>query len=337
MSGLSAKIKAEFPKRKIAVIGDIVADKFLMGRISRVSREAPVLILRHERTSTAPGAAANAASNTASLGGSVELIGAIGDDASGHGLLDELLALKVRVGGVVTHLDCSTITKTRIFAGQNYAARQQVLRVDHEPDEELSGSIQDAIRIRAVDAAGRVDAVIVSDYGYGTISDDLYQDVLRVTTDRGIPLVVDSRFRLDEYHGATTATPNREEVEQILGPEFSASNCADLRSRLGLAALLVTNGNEGMTLFEGDTPPVHIAAVGSKEPVDVTGAGDTVIAAYTLALASGLSFGEAASVANHAGGIVVMKRGTASVRLSELLLSLDGVNAAAIARDASQP
>ncbi len=152
---------------------------------------------------------------------------------------------------------------------------------------------------------------------------EIVEDAKRISIERNIPLVVDSRYGLENLAHATTATPNREEVEAILGKDFSADDCSALRERLGLKALLVTNGNEGMLLFENGRPPRRFDVVGSDEPVDVTGAGDTVIAAYALGLASGLSFEDAADIANHAGGLVVMKKGTATVSRGELIDSLD--------------
>ena len=165
--------------------------------------------------------------------------------------------------------------------------------------------------------------MIVSDYNYGAAEPEIVGDRPANARRTGIPLIVDSRFRLAEFPGATAATPNQEEVEQISERISRRKTAAALRERLGYKALLVTCGNKGMTLFEEGEAPRHLEAVGSKEPVDVTGAGDTVIAAYALGLASGLSFFDAAIVANHAGGIVVMKHGTASVTADELIASLD--------------
>jgi rfaE bifunctional protein kinase chain/domain len=178
------------------------------------------------------------------------------------------------------------------------------------------------LRQHLADAGGQADAIIVSDYNYGVVFDEIYVDARSIAKQRGIPLIVDSRSRLSALRNATTATPNREEVEQILGADLTLDNCESLRESLGLEALLVTNGNQGVVLFENGKPPLRLPAVGPAEPVDVTGAGDTVIAAYALGLASGLSFADAANAANHAGGIVVTKKGTASVAAEELLSSL---------------
>lgn len=315
-------IRETFPKKTVVIIGDLVADQFLQGMISRVSREAPVFILRHENTETVPGAAANAAVNVASLGGKTILIGVAGIDINGDKLVEKLDQLGVRSSSIVRDADFDTTTKVRVVAGQNYAARQQVIRIDYENSAGVSNDTRARLRQNLAEAADVADAIIVSDYNYGAVFDEIFEDARAISVRRGIPLIVDSRYGLTNLSQATTATPNREEVEQILGKEFSAPDCAELRERLGLEALLVTNGNQGMVLFENGKIPLKLPAVGASEPVDVTGAGDTVIAAYSLGLASGLSFADAANVANHAGGIVVMKKGTASVSSAELLLSL---------------
>ncbi|MEQ1605185.1 MAG: PfkB family carbohydrate kinase [Pyrinomonadaceae bacterium] len=315
-------IKDKFPLKTVVIIGDLVADQFLNGTISRVSREAPVFILRHDRTNTVPGAAANAAVNVASLGGKIILIGLAGADANGKTLIDSLAQHGVDCTGVTIASDLATTTKVRVLAGQHYAARQQVIRIDYENSTEISGEVKQKLRDELSHRAESTDAIIVSDYGYGAVFPEIFADAREIAERRRIPLIVDSRFRLSELSNATTATPNREEVEQILGQNFTASDCSDLRARLGLEALLLTNGNQGMLLCEKDKTPFKIDVVGSTEPVDVTGAGDTVIAAYALGLASGLSFADAANIANHAGGLVVMKKGTASVTADELLESL---------------
>lgn len=322
MTALLHAINAIFPAKTVVVIGDIVADQFLNGTISRVSREAPVFIMRHDETTTLPGAAANAAANVASLGARAILIGVTGADANGEKLSAGLENRSVDTSRIVSTSDLSTTTKVRVLAGQQYAARQQVIRIDYENLTPVMDETKDRLRQNLADVGGDADAMIVSDYGYGSVFPEIYQDALAISQARRIPLVVDSRFRLADLSGATTATPNREEVEQMLGKEFTAGDCAAMRKQLDLDALLVTNGNKGMTLFERDRPAFEIDVVGSAEPVDVTGAGDTVIAAYALGLASGLSFAEAAMIANHAGGIVVMKKRTATVTAVELLASI---------------
>lgn len=323
MSLLADKVKSHFPGRNVVIIGDMVADQFLNGTISRVSREAPVFILRHDTTETRPGGAANTAANVASLGGTPILIGLIGDDAAGRLLVDSLETGGVRCDKIVVGNRHTTTTKVRVLAGQHYAARQQVIRIDYEDQISADQSIKDSLNGSLLVAGETADAIILSDYGYGVASGPIFNTALEIALRRRIPLVVDSRFSLRSFPGATTATPNQDEVEQILGSDFSEADCDRLREEIGYEALLVTCGNRGMQLFERNKPVVRIDAVGSSEPVDVTGAGDTVIAAYSLGLASNLNHLDAARIANHAGAIVVMKKGTATASASEVVASLN--------------
>ncbi|MEQ1762517.1 MAG: PfkB family carbohydrate kinase [Pyrinomonadaceae bacterium] len=311
-----------FAGRRVVIVGDLVADQFLNGTIARVSREAPVFILRHDDTATRPGAAANTAANIAALGGEAVLIGVVGEDANGGMLLDSL-GTGVGTGQIVRSSAFQTTTKLRVLAGQHYAARQQVIRIDYENSGQIGSETTRSLIDHLAAAGETADAIVVSDYGYGVVTPKLFQQARKIADDRKIPLIVDSRFRLSEFVGATSATPNQDEVEQIFGSGFTDADCEKLRETLGLDALLVTRGNKGMLLIEADRPPVSIDAIGSSEPVDVTGAGDTVIAAYALGLAAGLSFAEAARIANHAGSIVVMKKGTATASLEELSSSLE--------------
>jgi rfaE bifunctional protein kinase chain/domain len=322
MHEISRIIENVFPTKRVLIVGDLVADQFLHGTISRVSREAPVFILRHDSTLTVPGAAANAAANVASLGGVPVLAGVIGSDPNGKLLINALNATGVTTDAIVTDQSRATTTKVRVLAGQHYAARQQVIRIDYEAAQELSANVREMLHANIFREIAGCDAVVVSDYHYGVVGVELFAEIRSAASSRGVPLIVDSRYRLADYYGATTATPNREEVEQILGRDFSADDCFMLRERLGLNGLLVTNGNKGMTFFGENENLVTIDPFGPTEPVDVTGAGDTVIAAYALGLASGLSFVESATLANQAGGLVVMKKGTACVTAEEMLSSL---------------
>lgn len=322
MNELAAKIRDSFPAKRVVIVGDLVADQFLQGTIARVSREAPVFILRHDETDTRAGAAANAAANIASLGSMPMLVGLTGDDEPGSMLLDRLREGGVDCDNVISDPSLRTTTKVRVLAGQHYAARQQVIRIDYENSAAISAELRKRLLTNFTSAARTADAIIISDYNYGVADQELFQAAARIARDRAVPLLIDSRFRLREFPNATAATPNQEEVEQLIGGEVSEEKCTALREQLGLKALLVTRGNKGMLLFEHGRPAVELPAVGPTEPVDVTGAGDTVIAVFTLALATGLSYGQAAEAANHAGGLVVMKKGTASVSMSELIKSI---------------
>jgi rfaE bifunctional protein kinase chain/domain len=313
-------IVAAFSKQTICVVGDFVLDEFVSGEISRVSREAPVLILRHRRSEAYPGGAANAVNNLADLGARVLPVGVVGTDEGGRTLLEYFRRKRIDVSGIVRANDRVTTTKTRYLAGWTHTTEQQVLRVDREPSGALSKHSQAAIERKALQFAKRAGAVLVSDYGLGATTPALARKV------RAKRVMLDSRYRLLEYRGAriTAATPNEPELEAAyhtgIGTDtrkLEALGARALRG-LGLEALLVTRGKDGLTIFERNLPPQHIPIYGSDTPVDVTGAGDTVIAVFTLAVAAGASYLEAAHLANYAGGIVVMKRRTASLTRAEL-------------------
>jgi rfaE bifunctional protein kinase chain/domain len=315
-------IMRRFAQRKVLVVGDSVADQFVYGAISRVSREAPVFILRHEHTETTPGGAANCAMNLASLGAHVSIVSLAGEDVAGRALTEKLQTGGVDCSGLITSSGLQTPTKVRILAGQAHSTRQQVIRIDYEGAPLTDFRLRRAMQDNVVKELTAVDAVIISDYNYGVVSADIISTIRKTATARDIPVLVDSRFQLSVFTGFTSATPNEEEVETLLGKvldegELNGAGQA-LRDRLGHRALLITRGSRGLTLFEQGVEPLHLEAVGAREPVDGTGAGDTVIATYTLALASDASFPDAARLANYAGGLVVMKRGTASITNEEL-------------------
>jgi len=318
-----SSIVRRFSQRRILVVGDSIADQFIYGAISRVSREAPVFILRHEHTETVPGGAANCAVNIASLGASVSLISVAGEDEAGLGLVERLTAAGVDCRGFLTSDRLRTTKKVRILAGQLHSTRQQVIRIDYDGEPLNDAEFRERLREQVLEQAQAADAIIISDYNYGVAGSDMSTFTRDAATARKIPVFVDSRSNLRNFSGFTSATPNQDEVEQLLGKQFlnNGELCSageDLRNQLGYRALLVTRGSNGMMLLEDGVAPVYIEAVGAREPVDVTGAGDTVMAAYSLALASDSSFPDAARLANYAGGLVVMKRGTASVTREEL-------------------
>jgi len=312
-----------FPQRHILVVGDSIADQFVYGAIDRVSREAPVFILRHEHTETVPGGAANCALNLASLGARVSLVSVAGEDEAGLALVEKLKVAGVDCSGVSTSPALRTTTKVRILAGQLHSTRQQVIRIDYDGALLEDRELRARLREKVLEQAQTADAIIVSDYNYGVADAEMALFTRDAAAARKVPVLADSRFQLSNFPGFTSATPNQDEVEQLLGKQFvqvdeleTASE--ELRDRLGYRALLVTRGSHGLMLLEDGVASVHLDAVGAREPVDVTGAGDTVMATYTLALASDSSFPDAARLANYAGGLVVMKRGTASVTREEL-------------------
>ncbi len=316
-------IVRRFGDRRVLVVGDAIADQFVYGAISRVSREAPVFILSHEQTETVPGGAANCAMNLVSLGARVSLIGAVGDDAVGRALVEKLEAAGVDCGGVLVVPQLQTTTKVRILAGQLHSTRQQVIRIDYDGNAVHNPEAQAQLRDKIGEYGGDSDALIISDYNYGVADKALSKAVQDVVNSKKIPVLVDSRFKLSDFSGFTSGTPNEDEVEQLLGRQLKNLNELEsageqIRERLGYRALLVTRGSQGMVLFEDGVAPIYINAVGAREPVDVTGAGDTVIATYALAIASDASFPDAARLANYAGGLVVMKRGTSSISVEEL-------------------
>jgi rfaE bifunctional protein kinase chain/domain len=314
-------IVRRFSEQRIVILGDAIADKFLYGSISRVSREAPVFILRHEQTETLPGGAANCAMNLVALGAHVSLIAVTGTDEAGSELRAKLEAAGVNIQGVVVSEKVQTTTKVRILAGHSHSSKQQVIRIDYDGAPLNDDELRETIISKVEKAVATADALVISDYNYGVVDSKAIELIRRLDHDK--PVLVDSRFRLSEFSGFTAATPNEEEVENLIGAQISSAEqletaANELKQLLGYRALLVTRGGQGMTLLETDSQPLHIPAVGAHQPVDVTGAGDTVIATFALGLASQASFADAAQLANYAGGLVVMKRGTAAVSAAEL-------------------
>jgi rfaE bifunctional protein kinase chain/domain len=317
MSRLTELVR-KFRGKRIAVLGDFVADVFIYGEISRISREAPVLVLNQRETQLVPGGGANAVYNLHALGAVPLPIGVVGRDAEGSQLIDFFKKLKIDTRGIRVEKSWKTPTKTRILAGAVHAQRQQIVRLDS------GGPVG-----RVPQLSSRLpscDALIVSDYGYGAITPELVRRIRH----NGIPATIDSRFSIDHFTHMTAATPNEPEVEAALGVHIG--NDAKklewagrtLLRKLKHEALVITRGKDGMAVFERGRKTEHIPIHGSDEIADVTGAGDTVIATFTLALAAGATFSEAARLANYAGGIVVMKYGTRPVFYSELLQAVGG-------------
>ena len=327
------KIVRQFSGLSITVLADLVADEFIFGEIARVSREAPVLILKHRERTVVPGGGANAVMNLASLGVNVLPVGVVGDDEAGSLLLEKLHEKKIPTSGIERLKGHTTTTKTRILAGMSHTSRQQVVRVDREPEP------LDAVHpvlLNLVNAAREYatasDALLVSDYGYGAATPRLLTFVKSNGCLENKPITVDSRYRILDYEGATAATPNEPEVEEALGVRighddrklFAAGE--RLMKEMALECLVITRGRDGMVAFEKNAKPAAIPIYGSDQVVDVTGAGDTVIATFTAALAAGADTASAARLANFAGGIVVMKRGTATVSSKELMAAIGAVS-----------
>lgn len=308
----------------MAVIGDVIADEFIYGRVARVSREAPVLILQYDSTQIVPGGAANAANNVAALGGRAHIVGLTGKDEAGRRLHTSLAHVNTR--GLLSPRGYCTPVKTRILAGGVHTAKQQIVRIDRVVSSGHDTNTRAAIMRAAVKAAASSDAILMSDYGTGLVTPELAGAVAAAARgrQRAIPILIDSRYNLMSYRGLTACTPNESEVEHMfdtkIGDNLKALERAgrELLKRTRMNAVLITRGSRGMAIFEPDRPTVHVPIYGSDEVADVTGAGDTVIATMTLAIAAGGSFHEAALLANYAAGLVVMKRGTATVTPHEL-------------------
>jgi rfaE bifunctional protein kinase chain/domain len=315
-----------FPARRVAVIGDLIADEFIYGRVARVSREAPVLILQYDSTQIVPGGAGNAANNVAALGGRTQIVGLKGQDEAGKRLEASLGQVNTR--GLLSPRGYCTPVKTRILAGGVHTAKQQIVRIDRVVSSDYDAKSRAAFARAALKAASGSDAILMSDYGTGLVTPQLASALAAAVDDHGrrrtVPILIDSRYDLLKYRGLTACTPNESEVEQMMDTRIGDSTKAlekagrELLKRTRMHAVLVTRGSRGMALFEPDRPTIHVPIYGSDEVADVTGAGDTVIAAMALSIAAGGSFHEAATLANYAAGLVVMKRGTATVSPDEL-------------------
>jgi rfaE bifunctional protein kinase chain/domain len=318
-----------FAGRRVLVLADLVADEFLYGRVQRVSREAPVLILEYDRTDLRLGGGANAVHNIQTLGGAPVPLGVLGRDDTGRRMRALLREKRIVTRGIFDEHGYSTPVKTRVLAGGVHSTKQQMVRIDrvaHLGDEsEARARVIDALRTQR----GRVDAVLVSDYGFGLVTPDVVQACIAFARARKVPVTVDSRHALLSFKGMTAVTPNEPEVEAALGvtighdrKKLEAAGRTLLR-RLSAQSVLITRGSDGMALFEAGQPPLHVPIYGSDQVADVTGAGDTVIATFTLALAAGATAAEAALLANYAGGIVVMKQGTATASSPELVRAVE--------------
>jgi rfaE bifunctional protein kinase chain/domain len=318
-----------FRGRTVVVVGDLIGDEYLFGKPARISREAPVLILRFTEREVLLGGAANAANNVHALGARVLPVGVVGRDGAGDELLTMFRAAGIATDGIVTENGRTTPVKTRIMAGGYQATRQQVVRLDREPAAELQTITEDALVARLTALAERADAFLVSDYGYGVVTPRVFERIRSIARRSGAIVTVDSRYQLPRFTGITAATPNEAELEQLASGTTDDERDVEkagrqLLERLDARMLLVTRGSRGMALLEREGATTFIPIHGTDEIADVTGAGDTVISTFTAALACGAAPIDAATLANVAGGIVVMKRGTATVSPAELSQALGG-------------
>ena len=306
--------------------GDFLLDRYVIGRSTRLSREAPVVILKHESALTNLGGAGNATRNVLALGGEPVPLGLVGEDQEGDEVVELLRAASIDTGGILRDPERPTVTKTRILAGATNTARQQVLRID-KGEEYGSSQVERLIR-RARSLVGDVDAILFSDYGYSTLSSPARSCLIQAARTRNIPSCADSRYRLTEYRGVTVATPNEEEAGAVLGrPLRSDADVTaagrELLSRLSAHAVVLTRGSRGMRVLEGagsfrDIPPAR-----RGEVADVTGAGDTVASALVLALAADCDILAAAVLANAAASVVVGRRGAATAAPEEVTSALE--------------
>jgi rfaE bifunctional protein kinase chain/domain len=308
----------------IVVYGDIVADRFVYGTPKRISREAPVLILRQYREDVLLGGGGNAINNILSLGGLPIPVSVLGRDAHGDQLVEKMTTQGIDCGGILRTDRYATPTKVRILGGYPHAARQQIVRYDIEDTFEITEEESQAFAALLRDQMAICHAGLISDYGYGVVTPLLAANLTAYATRK--PVTLDSRYDLLRYPDVSAATPNEEEAAAAAGislfdngDDLIQEVAQALQQGLDCEAILITRGSRGMALFErnGKTP-LYLRVYGTDQVADVTGAGDTVIATFTLALAAGASYAEAAKLANYAGGIVVMKMGTATVSNDEL-------------------
>ena len=314
----------------IVVYGDIVADRFVYGVPKRISREAPVLILRQYREDVLLGGAGNAINNILSLGGLPIPVSVLGDDVEGRSLVETMTAQGIDCSGILRAERYKTPTKVRILGGMPHSSRQQIVRYDIEDHFEISDAEAGGFARLLKDQMSIAHAALISDYGYGVVKPALVSSLTGFS--RKKPVTLDSRYDLLRYPDVTAATPNEEEAAAAAAISLYEDNdganirtvAQTLQQGLDADAILITRGSRGMALYErGGEDPLFIPVHGTDQVADVTGAGDTVIATFTLALAAGGSYVEAAKLANYAGGIVVMKMVTATASNEELRHAID--------------
>jgi rfaE bifunctional protein kinase chain/domain len=326
------QIIENFSQKRLVVWGDFILDEYLYGTTRRISREAPVLILSYKDKEFALGGAGNSLLNLKSLGAEPLPLGVVGQDEAGTKIIRFLKKKKISTDYIIKEKSYPTPVKTRILAGEETARKQQILRIDREAKVPDTKGLTQLLERSLITVRKGSDALLISDYDYCTVKEDIYRRVLASYKKYRVPISLDSRFRLLSFRGITVATPNEPEVEEALN--LRLDDDIDIVKAVGKTLLrkseaisiLITRGSQGMVLFEKGKSPYLIPIFGTRDIVDVTGAGDTVISVFTLALAAGASFREAAQLANYAGGIVVMKKGTATLTPQELRKAIESEN-----------
>jgi rfaE bifunctional protein kinase chain/domain len=316
--GRLRSIVSGFAGRRVLVVGDMVADEYVVGTPARISREAPVLVLQHTEEFLRPGGAANVAHNLAALGADARVAGVIGDDSRGAGLRELLSAAGIDAAGLIVDGSRCTATKTRIVGRGTQEMQQQIVRIDRVNRVEIDAPVADRLLSVIDGQMGGLDALIISDYENGVISPHVIERVVPGACGRGLAVVVDSHGDLFRFKGVTGATPNQPEAEATLGRRIEDNASLeeageDLRREMDAEGVLLTRGNQGMTLFERGQRPRHLTPTNVREVFDPTGAGDTASAVFTLALVAGASMAEAALLSNMASGEVVRKLGAATI------------------------
>ena len=313
----------KFNKINILIIGDMVADVYLKGNISRVSREAPVLVLEHAGEKVVPGGAANVVHNIATLGGQAFAVGLIGNDKAGGGLRDILNNKNVETTGLIIEENRPTITKTRIIAGGSATVSQQIVRIDQEMKSPILNQTEKSFVNILKQVIDKIDAVVLSDYGSGMLSDKIRSFIIESCQEKNIKTIVDSRYDILKFEGVSFVKQNEAEAAKAVGFELTSEDAVVtagkiLLEKLQAEGIIISRGEQGMSLIQDNGEIHHIPVVDKSEVFDVSGAGDTAVAAFILAIASGAKPVEATKIANFAAGIAVRKLGTATVSNEEL-------------------
>ncbi len=316
-------ITSKFQGKKILVVGDMIADVYLHGNISKVSREAPVLVLEETNRRIVAGGAANVVANLSALGAEVYAVGVVGDDFHGEELKNLLKNGNVHIEGLVTDKTRPTIAKTRVVAGGRTTVSQQVVRIDREYKEPLSKKMEAALIAKLDKILPNVEGIVLSDYCNNAITHDIRRLVLNHAGKRRVPCIVDSLNKIGEFRGATYAKQNDVELSDFIGKPIedmtSLINAgSELLKHLNANALLITRGELGLSLFERGGSVHHIPVAERSEVYDISGAGNTVIATFLLAIVAGFNAVISARLANYAAGITVKKFGTSAVNAGEL-------------------